>query len=114
MNSTKSNILELIQCDTDIDPEDPRLFDVICIKKYYLGDFGSINERHCIMPLQIHKCIKTKWLKYNPLYHSDEKVDLYRLLLETPESMRKQNIREKFNYGIYEEDFKEHFKILIV
>ena len=105
--------MELIQCDTPIDPKDPRLFDVICIKKYHLEDFGSINERHCIMPLQVHKCITTKWMKYNPLYHSDEKVDLYRLLLETPENMRKQNIREKFNYGIYEEDFKKYFKIFI-
>ena len=113
MNSTKSNILELIQCDTDIDPEDPRLFDVICIKKYFLQDFGH-EKCHYITPLQTYKCIITKWMKFNPLYHSDEKVDLYRLLLETPENMRKQNIREKFNYGIYEEDFKEHFKILIV
>ena len=102
---------KLIQCDTELDPKDPRLFDVICIKKYYLIDFGQ-EECHYIMPLQVHKCITTKWMKYNPLIKTKEQVDLYRLLLIAPECMRRCNIWEEFNYGIYEKDFKKHFKIL--
>jgi len=113
MNSTKSNILELIQCDTNIDPEDPRLFDVICIKKYLLQDFGH-EKCHYITPLQTYKCIITKWMKFNSLIKTEEKVDLYRLLLIAPKNMRgNKNFAEKFNYGIYEKDFKEHFKIFI-